>query len=278
MRSIWPFIRSLWKRMGEDDVAGLSAQLSYFFLLSLFPFLFFLTTLIGYINISEERIMEFVHTYAPDGAYELIESNVQDILYQQHGGLLSLGIIGTLWAASNGMNAIIKAMDQAYQVRSKRHFLVQRALSVWLLFAFTFIILIALLLSVFGKLIGRGIFFYFSFTTTFLTLWEVIRWGLSSILFFIVLLFLYKWVPHVPLRLKEVWRGALFAVTGWQLVSLAFSIYVNRWGDFSATYGSLGGVIVLMIWFYLSGIILITGGQINALVKERYLVLSKIRR
>lgn len=262
--------------MNQDDVVGLSAQLSYFFLLSLFPFLFFLVTLIGYVNIPEQKVMEIVQSYAPEGAYEIIQSSIQELMYNQNGGLLSFGVIATLWAASNGINALIKALDRAYQVQDKRHFIIQRMLSVWLMFAMIFIILLALLLPVFGTLIGDFLFSTFGLSETFLSIWHPLRWVISSVLFFVTLLFLYKFVPNRPIRFKEAWIGALFATTGWQVVSLLFSMYVNRWGDFSAMYGSIGGVIVIMIWLYITGIILITGGEINALLRERIVTERKL--
>ncbi|MYL35185.1 YihY family inner membrane protein [Pontibacillus yanchengensis] len=276
MIKVIQFNRQLIKRLNQDDVVGLSAQLSYFFLLSLFPFLFFLVTLIGYVNISEQKVMGIVQSYAPEGAYEIIHSNLQELMNNQNGGLLSFGVIATLWAASNGINALIKALDRAYQVQEKRHFIIQRMLSVWLMFAMIFIILLSLLLPVFGTLIGDFLFSTFGFSETFLSLWHLLRWAISSILFFVTLLFLYTLVPNRPIRFKEAWIGACFATVGWQIVSLLFSMYVNRWGGFSATYGSLGGVIVIMIWFYITGIILITGGEINALLRERIVTERKL--
>ena len=255
--------------MIDDDVSGWAAQLAYFFLLSLFPFLLFLVTLIGYLPFPEVDIMRFVATYAPEGTVELINENIDQIVATRNGGLLSITIIGTLWSASNGINAIMRAFNAAYNVEEDRSFLVSRLIAIILTIAMLVVIIIAFLLPIFGRMIGVYLFSLLGLSEGFLEVWNTLRWVISSIVFFIVLLALYKLAPNKKVRFKNVVFGAAFATIGWQLVSLAFSYYVNTLGNYSATYGSLGGVIVLMIWFYLSGIIIITGGEINALLKLR---------
>src|SRR5699024_5223593 len=111
------------KRIAKDDVVGLSAQLAYFFLLSLFPFLLFLVTLIGYLPIGEQtvyNIIGFIALYAPSDITRLINSNIDHLIHNQNGGLLSISIIGTIWSASNGIKAIMKAFNRAYEVDEDR--------------------------------------------------------------------------------------------------------------------------------------------------------------
>src|SRR5690606_38463756 len=130
--------------------------------------------------------------------------------------------------------------------------------------AMIFVIVVALVLPVFGKQIGFFLFSYFGLSGPFLDIWNTLRWLVSSIILFIVFTGLYWIAPNKKLTCVSVIPGAIFATVGWILTSLAFSFYVSNFGNFSATYGSIGAVIVLMIWFYLSGIIIILGGEINA--------------
>lgn len=187
---------------------------------------------------------------------------------QQNGQLLSIGIIGTLWSASNAINAIMRGFNRAYDVEEDRSFIVARLLAIVLTIAMVLVICVAFLLPIFGKMIGVYIFTFLGLSEGFLTVWGTLRWVVSSVVFFIVLMALYKLAPNKRIYLKNVVWGALFATIGWQLVSLAFSYYVNTMGNYSATYGSLGTVIVLMIWFYLSGIIIMIGGAINAISRK----------
>jgi membrane protein len=266
MKNIIAFGKELFTRFGEDDVAGMAAQLAYFFLLSLFPFMIFLATLLGYLHIDEDRVLALVQTYAPPETFDMITENVTSLLQDENGSLLSIGLVGTLWAASNGVNAIMRAFNRAHDVEEDRPFLVSRFIAIILTIAMVFVIGIAFLLPVMGHSIGVYFFSFFGLSEGFLSMWNALRWVISSVIFFIVLSFLFVMAPNKPVKYKDTVIGALFATVGWQLVSLLFSFYVSSLGNFSATYGSLGGVIVLMIWFYLSGIVIIAGGEINAII------------
>lgn len=263
------FLKELLHRFMSDEVPGLSAQLSYFFLLSLFPFLIFLITLIGYLPISQEDVLGTIEHYAPGETMQLINSTLNQILNKKNGGLLSFGIIATLWSASNGINAIVRAFNKAYNVEESRTFIVARGMAILLTVAMVFVIVVALLLPVFGKEIGLFIFSNFGFSEQFLTIWNTLRWLVSGTILFIVFTALYFVAPNKRLHIKDGLPGAITATIGWIVVSLAFSYYVGNFANYSATYGSIGGIIVLMIWFYLSGMIIILGGELNAMLYNR---------
>src|SRR5699024_10653774 len=265
------FGKNLYRRIDDADVFGLAAQLAYFFLLSLFPFLVFLITLLGYLPIDEQSFIVFIERYAPAEITELINTNIIQLVNAQNGGLLSIGILGTLWSASNGVNALTKAFNRAYEVEEDRTFIVARLIAIALTIAMIVVICIAFLLPIFGKMIGVYVFSMFGLSDNFISVWNTLRWIISSAVFFIVLLALYKLAPNKKILLRNAMWGAIFATVGWQLVSLAFSYYVSTIGNYSATYGSLGAVIILMIWFYISGIIIITGGVINATIRKERL-------
>ncbi|MCG5104970.1 YihY/virulence factor BrkB family protein [Oceanobacillus alkalisoli] len=269
MKNLFPALNEFYERMDKVDVFGLAAQLAYFFLLSLFPFLLFLFNLIGYFSLDEAVILQTIVDYAPPQVYDLIESNIESLLRIQSGGLLSIGIIGTLWAASNGVNAVRKALNRAYGIKPKRLFIIYRLLSMLLTVGMFFVVIVALLLPVFGKMIGEYFFSWFGFSAEFLQIWETFRWVTSSIIFFIVLVALYRLTPNRRVYFKHIVWGALFSTVGFQLVSWAFSFYVENLANYSTTYGSLGTVIVLMVWFYLFGMIVLIGGVLNASLHER---------
>jgi len=259
----------LFERMTRHDVFGLSAQLSYFFLLSLFPLLITFFSLLPYLPTTDDAIVGSLKEFAPEGIIDFIHANLEEIMHNNNSELLSFGILATIWSASNGMNAIIRAINRAYETKEERHFLIVRGLSILFTLVMIFIFVFALLLPVFGKQIGIFLFSKLGFTEEFLHFWELSRWGLSAIILFIVFSAIYLLAPNRKSRCLSVLPGALFSTIGWIVVSYGFSFYVNNFGNYSVTYGSLGVVIVLMIWFYLSGVILLTGGEINALCNER---------
>ncbi|MFC5603757.1 YihY/virulence factor BrkB family protein [Sporosarcina koreensis] len=263
------FWKELLVRIKKVDITGLGSQLAFFFLLSLFPLLIFLITLLPFLNLDESQVFLFIRDYAPDSVYTLIHDTVEEILKNRNGGLLSIGALATIWSASKGMNALTKAMNRSYYVEETRSFLVSRAMSVVFTIALIAVLIIALILPVFGQQIGMLAFSYFGMEEGFLKLWGSMRWVLPPILIFLVFSALYWAVPNLKIRLKSAMPGALFATAGWILTSLAFSYYVGSFANYSKTYGSIGGIIVLMMWLYFSAIILMLGGQLNAVMTER---------
>ncbi|WP_438421426.1 YihY family inner membrane protein [Bacillus siamensis] len=263
------FIKELFARFSLHEGQSKSAELAYFFLLSLFPLIIFMLTLTAYLPISAEDVLGAVDQYAPDSAMSMVKSITEQTLNKRSGGLLSFGIIAVIWSASNGMNAIVRAFNHAYEVEENRSFIIIRLTSIFLTIAMVVTILIALLLPVFGREIGLLAADVIGAPGLFLQVWSVVRWGISPLILLIVFTALYIFAPNKRLSLRFVLPGAVFAAAGWIIVSMLFSFYVGTFANYSATYGSIGGIIVLMIWFYLTGTLLILGGEINALLHKR---------
>jgi len=263
MRKVFLFVPHLWKRIQVNDYFGFAAQLAYYFLLSLFPLLIFLVTLLPYLPITQRDLLSIFQDFAPSGTMELIEMNLLQVS-QKNGTLLSFGIIGTIWSASNGIHTIVKALNKAYEVKEGRSFLKTRMMAIVLTFAMIVVIVVALILPVFGKQIGVFLFSQFDLSEQFISVWNTLRWLVSSVIIFVIFVGLYWLAPNKKFACRSAIPGATFATIGWILTSWAFSYYVSNFGNYSATYGSIGAIIVLMIWLYISGIIIIIGGEVNA--------------
>lgn len=264
----WEFIKCIIIKFEEDDISGLAAQLAYFFLLSMFPLFIFLFTMVAYLPYSQEEILRTLQTFAPEESMDVMKESLNEVM-KGDVKLLSYSIIGTIWSASHGLNGIIKAFNRAYNVKETRSYFVARGMSIMLTFAMIFVFLVALLLPVFGKQIGLLLFSEVGISEQFITVWNTSRWIISSIVLFIVFIMLYWIAPNKKITCVSVLPGALFAMVGWVVVSFLFSFYVDKISNYTTTYGSLGGIIVLMIWFYLSGLMIIIGGVINAVVGEK---------
>src|SRR3954464_1900729 len=229
MRKVMRFVQHLWKRFQEDDYFGIAAQLAYFFLLSLFPLLIFLVPLFPYLPITQEDLLNLVRDFAPRGTMELIETNLTQ-MSQKNGALLSFGIIGTIWSASNGINAIVKVLNRAYEVEEGRSFLKTRMMAILLTLAMILVIIVALILPVFGKQIGVFLFSIFELSDEFITGWNALRWLVSSVIIFVIFIGLYWLAPNKKLSCRSAVPGAVFATVGWILTSYAFSFYVSNFG------------------------------------------------
>ncbi|MFS0614548.1 YihY/virulence factor BrkB family protein [Lederbergia ruris] len=268
-QKISKFIKRLITKIMDNDVTGMAAQLAYFFLLSLFPLLIFITTLLPYTPLNQDDLFNIIKGFAPEETFNMVRKTLDEVMVNRSGGLLSIGIIGTIWSASNGMNGLMRSLNRAYNVEEGRPFILARGLAIILTIAMIFVFLLALLVPVFGKQLGMLVFSYVGYSSEFLQIWGLIRWTLTPIILFIVFFIIYLLAPSTKVRFKTAAPGALFASLGWIIVSFGFSYYVSEFGNYTSTYGSLGAIIVLMLWFYLSAIIIMVGGELNSLIGEK---------
>lgn len=264
------FLQDLILSIQRVDMGGLGAQLAYFFLLSFFPLLIFMVTLLPYLNLEQAQIFEFLNEVMPAEIYALIENTLAEVLTNHNRGLLSVGVIGTIWSASKGINALMKALNEAYDVEGKAGWKA-RSWSLVFTVSFVIVILLALVFPVFGQQILNFLTSYIGLDIPFDSMWTMVSWIAPPALILLVLTLMYWVVPNTDPRLTivSVIPGALFATIGWLLLTSGFSFYVNNFGNYSATYGSIGGVIILMLWLYFTGMILIFGGLINASFQRR---------
>jgi len=265
---LFSFIKLFIRRFNEDRVMDLSAQCAYYFLLSLFPFLLVVVTLLGYLPFTSHDVIQLVAEHAPGSTNKLLEDNIEYIMDNRRTGLLSFGIIITLWSATAAMDSLVRAINLAYRIRKERSFIRSKILSVILTFGMIASIFSALLLIVFGEKLEILLHNYLHFPETNFFASDTFRWIVSYLILNLAFLLLYYVAPNTCVSCKDALPGSIFAALGWQLISLGFSYYVNNFGNFSATYGSLGGVIILTIWFYLSALILIVGGVVNSIFPD----------
>ncbi|MDD9270948.1 YihY/virulence factor BrkB family protein [Paenibacillus sp. GCM10023248] len=258
-------LKLLWQQFQKHDATGLAAQCAYYFLLSLFPFLLFILSLLAYLPFSSNDVVLLIKEYIPGAVSSWLEETLSSLLDVKRGGTLSFGLILALVSASAAMNAIVIAVNKAYGLPERKSFIHSRFLAVMLTLGMLIVIASALVLSVFGHWIGDWVQAHVHTASTMVNLWNKIRWVVNFIILFIVFTGIYYIAPNTCLTCKSVLPGALFASLGWQGTSFGFSFYVNNFTNYSATYGSVGGIIVLMTWFYISALLIIIGGEINAL-------------
>lgn len=261
--------KRVWKETQEDDIFGRAAQLSYYFLLALFPLLLFLTALLGYFAQAgtdiRQELLTYLGTVVPAQATDLIRTTIDEVSKGTGGGKLSFGILATLWAASNGMSAICESLNVAYEVKETRSWWKVRLIAILLTLVLAILIISALTLVLFGGRIADAIAASYSFGNAFTIAWKILQWPL--VLAFVLLAFalIYYIAPNLK-RAKWEWvtPGSVVAVILWLLVSFGFRLYLHFFNSYSATYGSLGAVIILMLWFYLTGAAVLIGGEFNS--------------
>lgn len=249
----------------NDQVPLLAAAQAFYYLLSLAPMLILILAILPYFQFDPEQVIDLGREFLPSEAMNIMEDTIIDAISTPDGGLLTLGIIGTIWTASHGMNAFIMALNTAYNIKKTRSFLMHRGLSILMTLLLIVSLMVTLLLPVFGQAILDLIQTFIDLPEETAALILISRWVIAAIAVIFILSIMYKIAPNKKIPYKSVLPGAVIAAITWMLVSFGFSIYINNFGNFSATYGSLGGIIILMIWFFLTGAILLLGAEINAI-------------
>ncbi len=263
------FIFRLINRVKEDDLFGIASQLAYSLLVSLFPFIIFLMTVIGNSNLEEEVVLDYLSRVLPGEAFNLVESTVVEVLNHENIGLLSFALIFAIWSASKGIDAIIKSLNKAYDEVEKRGLIARYAVSIFSTIIFAFAILLVLLAFVLGGVIRDALMKYFPEPQLIATLWQVLRYTVAIGMIVITFAVIYRFAPSRRLRWKEVFPGALVASIGWIVTSIIFSFYVNNFANYTRFYGSIGAIIILLTWLYLTSFIILLGGEINAMLVPR---------
>ena len=275
--------RRVWNEIWDDEITDRAAALAYYFLFALFPALLFLTSLIGMLPIAglTERLIEYVDQAMPGDAATIVRRTLDEIRAGAHGGLLSIGALATLWAGSNGMASVMSALNIAYDIEDPRPWWKQRLLSIVLTVGFALFILTALILLVFGPRIGEIVASTLGLSAVFTRAWNVL--SLPIVVFFVLvgIALVYYLAPAAKQRWRWVTPGSAVALVLWLAMSYGLRLYVGHFANYSATYGSIGGVILLMLWLYLTGLAILVGAEINAEIEhaaaERGEVTAKAR-
>lgn len=265
-------VTRVWAAALADAIPDRAAALSYYFLFALFPTLLFLTALLGMLGTPHlmERLMSYGDAVLPSDVASLLAKTLQEIVHGAGGGVLSVGIAGALWGASRGVRSVIVALNVVYAVKAPRPWWRRQVVSVALTVAFCVLTLTALVLLAFGERIGHAVAVWAGFGGAFTLVWSVAQWPVAMVLGIIAMDVTYHLAPATRARLTWLSPGAVFALTGWVAASLGMRVYVGNFADYNATYGSIGAVILLMVWLYLVAVMLLVGAEINAVIARTH--------
>jgi membrane protein len=258
----------VWRETKEDKAFGRAAELAYFFLLALFPLLIVVLSVFSFLPGVQDELLAWLERVMPGQAARLVTEWVEDVVSARSGGLLSLGLLGWLWAASTGVRAVIDALNTAYNVKEERPFWRKRLLALGLTIALAIFIVSGQVLIMFGDWVAQWLAQWLGFGQTFVFLWRYVDYLIGLLLLLIGVDLVYHFAPNVQRRWRLVTPGAIFAVLASVIVSYFFSLYLRFAPSYNATYGSIGAVIVLMLWLYLLGLALFLGGEINGEIEN----------
>lgn len=268
LRGINPFelLKRSLRAFNKDDMLTYAAALSYSALFGLFPFLIFLVALLSFLQIPEffDWLLEQARTVLPADSYRLVESAIDNMRGQPQGGLLSVGILIAIWGASSGIRSVMNALNVAFHVEESRPSWKRYLLSIVYTLALAVLLIASAGLMLVGPRAMTWIAKQAGLGDLFVTLWTWLRWPVLALLLMVAAALIYHVAPNVDQPFVLLTPGAVLAVIVWVLASVGFSYYVSNFANYGATYGSLGGIIVLLLYFYISSAVLLLGAEVNA--------------
>ena len=217
------------------------------------------------------KLLTYLATVMPYSAITLVRATLDEVSQSTGGGKLSLGLLAALWAASNGMGAISDTLNVAYGVKERRSWLKVRLVSIGLTVMLSLLIMVALAIVLYGGRIGDAIAGHFGFSNVFTIVWKILQFPIALIFILLTFDLIYYFAPDDRRRRRgrKWWNiGAIVAVALWLLVSFSFRVYLHYFNSYSVTYGSLGALIILMLWFYFTGLAILIGGEINSQLEQ----------
>jgi membrane protein len=263
-------LRRTWREVIDDDVAGLAAQLSYYFFLALFPAILFLLALASFFPLSNitDDVSRSLGPFVSPQVLDLIEEQMRRLANNEDGGLLTFGVAGALWSSSAALVSIVGALNRAYDIEEGRPWWKVRLVALGLTLGAALFVLVALSLVLVGPTLAQKLGQMTGWGAPFEWAWLVVQWPLVFALVVTGIGLIYYFGPDADQDWVWITPGAVAATILWLVISLLFKLYVANFTDYEGSYGTVGGVIVVLLWLYVSGIAILTGAELNAEIEH----------
>lgn len=271
LKSARTFAVTLVRALLRHNVIDLGAQLAYWSVLAVFPFVIFLLTVVGYLPLGDvdSELMTWVAPFMPEAALKLVWETVHEVVGRQRGGLLTISLVTALWSATGGASALTVALNRAYGVEETRPYWRRKGQALMATLTVTLLLLVAVTCAAIGTDFVRWVLSLFDAANHFTWLenaWSWLRWVATLVALVGVLAAAYSLLPNTKHGFTLLSAGSVVAVVSWALVTWGFRIFVAAFGGYARSYGALGAVIMLLTWIYLSGITVIVGAEVNAVI------------
>ena len=259
-------VRRTFRETIDDDCLGLAAQLSYYFFLALFPAILFLLAVASFFPLDNltDDIGRTLGPFVSAEVLQLIQEQMQRLANAESGGLLTFGVLGALWSSSAGLVSIVGALNRAYDIEEGRPWWRVRLVAIALTLGMAVFVLCALSLVVAGPALARYLGETAGLGAAFTWAWLILQWPIAFAMVSTAIGLAYYFGPDAEQEWAWISPGAVVATALWLLVSLALKFYAATFTDYNASYGAVGGVMVLMLWFYLSGLAILIGAELNS--------------
>ncbi len=280
---IYFIIKGFTNRLKDDHISAFSAQAAFFLIMSIVPFLSLLLTLIKYLPISQTMLLDTVINVTPVPFEPLVTTILEELFAKSNGAILSVSVLVAIWSAAKGVLAIVRGLQAVYHVNESRNYFVLRFISAIYTVIFVTAIILTLLLLVFSNQIYYALKSDFPTAADFISIFIKQKFLLALCLLTLFFLVVYKLVRRSNNSFISLIPGAVIAALSWIVFSYAFSVYIDKFSDFSYTYGSLTTIVLLMLWVYFCMYLLFIGAEINSyfevfIENSKHKFLEKIRK
>lgn len=270
LKDIITFGIKLKKRVVSHNITARSAQMAYYWILAFFPFLIVIMSILSYTSIAESEFLSWIAEYVPAAIMPFIENTINQLIQYRSPTLLSFGVVVTIWSASAAVNIVIRGIHTAYSAVDGRAFWIRKLISMFYTLILAVLIAVMIVVLIFGSNIGAYVLNKFIPNDAWYygPIWELFRLTAPIAAILLGLYVIYKFIPRRHLKYKNVWPGTVFTSVSWYLFSFLFSIYVTHFSKYNQMYGSIGGIFILIIWLYTTGLLLLVGAEVNALMQD----------
>ncbi|MDM8533426.1 YihY/virulence factor BrkB family protein [Clostridiaceae bacterium HSG29] len=266
--NIFYIIKKLMKRYREHSISAYSAQMAFFLMLSIFPFLIFLFTILGRLSMNTDLLMQVLQVFFPESVHKLAFDFINNYILVKDNSVISVSIIATLWSASKGIRGLMVSLNKAYEIKETRGFFVIKIIDILYTVLIVFVIVILLALPNIGVDLYNFVNRYIEIKWEIFTLYNRIKIIMLPLTLVLIMSLIYMYIPNIKQKPNDVIWGTLFSIFGWATLSYFFTIFLNNFSNYKLVYGSLATVIILMFWLYFGSMILIIGGEINSILKK----------
>lgn len=256
----------LFVKVKRDDIFALASQLAYYLVISFFPFLIFLITLVGFSNLNSIEVLDGLQKILPTAVFELTSTTIEEVVNSQNTGVLGVSVILTIWSASSAFRAVTKGVNKAYNIEENRSFIKRSIIGIICVIALALTIISTLVVLVFGNLVGDFLNTVLPFEHLINFIWNILRYVIIIVMMIIVFAAIYKVTPARKIKFRNAIPGAIISTLGWLVASLGFSFYVNNFSHYSRLYGSIWTVFVLMIWLFITSMVFMFGVELNSVL------------
>lgn len=258
-------LRNIIQNSNYTEINSKAAEMSFYLMLSFFPFLIFTISSIVYIPIIHlNKYIAILENIMPDSAFVFVSSLINSAIANRSIGFLIMSFILTVWTSSRGIKSLIRGTNKSYRIKETRSFIKVSVMALLFTVGLLLLIFSSMIFLVFGEKIGYFIFKFIGLNKIFIQVWNLCRYIIGIATVIIVLISLYKYTPNKEVSIKEAAPGAIIATFAWILISFGYSYYANNYSNYEVIYGSIAGIIVLMTWLYLSSWALFIGSEVNA--------------